>query len=81
MPFKIIHVQGNQIYLHSMSTIPLFMTSSQNPTKEGVAESKYASSDALFTVGEPIISREIFDIVYDTPGADIGRTVPPSRST
>lgn len=86
MPFEIIHVEGNQIHLRSngteivektaeiKSTIQgssAFLTSHQASNKDGVAGSTYASSETLFTVSEPIISKKIIDVHYDLPNAVI----------
>jgi hypothetical protein len=75
-PFKVIHVKGNQIYLHSTTNTPVFMTNRLHPKKYGIAGSTYAGSECLFTVSEPVISKEIVGVVYDLPKAHMW-DVPP----
>ena len=66
--FDIIHNGDNDIYLHSWTNPSAYMTNRQHPKYGGIAAS-YAGSDCLFTVGEPIINKEIYDVVYDLPQA------------
>jgi hypothetical protein len=71
MPFEIILSEGNQIHLRSVSvgSGSVFVTSRQASNKDGVAGSTFAGADTLFTVSEPIISKEILDVHYDLPNA------------
>ena len=74
---EIIRLKGNQIYLRSCNPIqPVFMTSRQASNKDGVAGFPFADADTLFTVSEPILSKEIFDVHYDLPNA-VMLDVPP----
>ena len=63
---EVIHVQGNQVYLHNSKFITNRPYSSTHNT---LAASLYADSDCLFTISEPIISREIIEVIYDLPKA------------
>ena len=75
--FDIVRVQGNQIYLHASTPVATFMTSRQLSNIIGVDGSTHASNDCLFTVSEPIISKEIVSIDYDLPKA-LMSDVPPT---
>lgn len=66
--FDIVRVQGNQIYLHVSTPVATFMSSRQL-SNIGVDGSTYAGNDCLFTVSEPIVSKEIVSIDYDLPKA------------
>ena len=73
-PFDLIHAKGNQIYLQSLYAT--FVTNRRHTKKNGLAGSTYAGSNCLFTVSEPVISKEIVDVVYDLPKAHMW-DVPP----
>ena len=75
--FDIIHVKGNQISLRSYTTKPVFITSRQASNKDGVAGSSFADTDTLFTVSEPIITKDILDVHYDLANA-VMLEVPPT---
>jgi hypothetical protein len=68
-PFDIIHLQGNEIYLHSWTTMASFVTTRELADTQGLAGSTYAGFECLFTVSEPIVSKEIISVVYDLPKA------------
>jgi len=69
--FEVIQVQGNQVYLHWAGTLPRFITNRNYGISSinTLAASVMADSDCLFTISEPIISREIIEVVYDIPKA------------
>ena len=75
--FDAIHAKGNEFYFHSKLTEPRYITNRRSPKYDGLAASSYAGSDCLFTVSEPIISKEIHDVVYDIPKASL-LDVPPT---
>jgi hypothetical protein len=68
-PFDVIHLQGNEIYLHSWTTMASFVTTRELTDTQGLAGSTYAGSECLFTISEPIVSKEIVGVVYDLPKA------------
>jgi hypothetical protein len=75
-PMDIIHLKGNQIYLQCSVAGSTFMTNRKHSYQNGVIASSYAGSDCLFTISEPIISKEIVGVVYDLPKAHMW-DVPP----
>ena len=75
--FEVIHNSDNQIYLHSYTNPSAYLTNRQNTEYGGIAASSYAGYDSLFTVSEPIISKDIYDVVYDLPKT-VMTNVPPT---
>jgi hypothetical protein len=74
--FDIVRVRGNQIYFHASTPVATFMTSRQLSTLHEVDGSTFAGNNCLFTVSEPIVSKEIVNIDYDLPTAHM-LDVPP----
>ena len=74
--FEVIHAKDNQVYLHTRISTPEYITNSKHPKYDGLAATPYAGSDCIFTVSEPIISKEIISVVYDLPNA-LMSDVPP----
>ena len=75
--FEIIHVTGNQVYLHSaFITSQQFITNRQRSGNYGLAANPFAGSDCLFTISEPVISKEIYDVVYNIPDAHMTDVAP-----
>ena len=69
-PFDPIHVKGNEFYFYTRYVNDHeYITNRRHPKYDGLAASPYANDDCLFTVSEPIISKEIHDVVYDLPKA------------
>ena len=77
--YELILAKGNQVYIHqTQTTTPAYITNRnyQIGTYRGLAATPYAGSDCLFTISEPIISKEITSVVYDIPNA-LMADVPP----
>ena len=74
--FDVIHAKGNEFYLHSKSYEARYIANHRSVEYDGLATATYAGDDCIFTVSEPIISKEIHDVVYDIPKASL-LDVPP----
>ena len=77
--YEIILVKDNQVYIHqTQTTDPMYITNRYAELGQfrGLAATYYAGSDCLFTISEPIISKEITSVVYDIPTA-LMTDVPP----
>ena len=68
-PFHVIHLPGNEIYLHSWTTMESFVTTRELTDKLALAGTTYAGPECVFTVSEPIVSKEVVTVVYDLPKA------------
>ena len=66
---EVIHTKCNQVYLHTRYVDFAEFITNRYHSSNGLAATPYAGPECLFTVSEPIISKEIISIVYDLPNA------------